>query len=227
MLSIEEYEQVLAIGMSQKILGYEFSRTFVYLVDGLLIDTGVPKWGDRLVKVMADHEIKLIVNTYYSLENIGNNALLQRAFSVPIRAHKEAAENIRHPRPEGLVKRWLWGQPPSSKVSKLKNYIRFEDYYFKVLETPGIGPGHICLFEPERGWLFSGRLLAESELKKGRDIKELARELKRVLSLEPRTVFCTAHGVVSDCLSVIESKLRTVEMGIRDEIWDDAWSLSN
>ena len=44
----------------------------MYLVDGLLIDTGVPKWGDRLVKVMADHEIKLIVNTYYSLENIGN-----------------------------------------------------------------------------------------------------------------------------------------------------------
>lgn len=227
MISVEEYEQVLAIRMAQKILGYEISRTYLYLVDGLLIDTGMPRWGDRLVEVMTGHEIKMIVNTYYAIENIGNNALLQRTFSVPIKAHKEAAEKIRHPRREGAVKRWMWGKPASSKVSKLKNYIRFKDYYFQVLETPAIGPGHICLFEPERGWLFTGRLLAKSQLKKGQDAKELARDLKRLLSLEPRTVFCTGNGVLTDGLAVIESRLRAVETEIPEEIWDDAWSLSN
>ncbi|NLW43614.1 MAG: MBL fold metallo-hydrolase [Syntrophomonadaceae bacterium] len=227
MLSIEEHERVLAIRMSREILGYELARTFVYLIDGLLIDTGPPKWGDQLVKIISDHEIKLIVNTYYASENIGNNALLQRTFSVPIKAHKEAAERIRHPRQKGVVMRWLRGQPPPSKVSKLKNHLRFKDYYYKVLETPGVGPGHICLFEPERRWLFSGRLLTKKEMKSDREAKDLARDLKRVLSLEPATVFCADQGVLIDGLSAIESKLRTVELGIGNEIWDDAWSLSN
>jgi glyoxylase-like metal-dependent hydrolase (beta-lactamase superfamily II) len=115
----------------------------------------------------------------------------------------------------------------TSKVSKLKSIIRFKDYYFRVYETFGIGYGHICLFEPDRGWLFSGRLLADQDLNKCRDLGELRRDLKRMLSLQPRMVFCASNGVLNNGVSVIESKLRTLEMGIHDEVWDDAWSLSH
>ncbi len=227
MLSIEDYDPVLAIRMAHEFFGRKVSQTFVYLVDGLLIDTGLPRSGARLVEVMADHELKMIVNTYHRPENVGNNALLQRTFSVPIRAHKEAVDKIKYPRQEGMVRRWLWGQPLSSKVSKLKSIIRFKDYYFRVFDTFGIGPGHICLYEPDRGWLFSGRLLADQELNNCQDMRELSKDLKRMLSLQPRMVFCARNGVLNDGLSVIESKLRTLEMGIHAETWDDAWSLSH
>lgn len=227
MLSLEEYDHVLSISMSQRFLGREVSRTYVYLVDGLLIDTGLPKLGAGLVEVFAGREIRLIINTYDNLESMGNNALLQRTFSIPIRAHKEAIERIKYPGREGFVKRFLWGQPLGSKVSKLKSIIRFKDYHFRVIDTPGIGAGHICLFEPERGWLFTGRLLADNDIKRCQDLRELGRDFKRLLSLQPRMVFCASNGVLEDGLSVMESKLRTLEMGIHEEFWDDAWSLSN
>jgi len=227
MLSLEEYDQVLAICMSQRILGREVSRTFAYLVDGLLIDTGLPKLGAELVEMITAHELRLIVNTYHNLESMGNNALLQRTFSVPIKAHKEAIERIKYPPKEGIVKRFLLGQPPGSKVSKLKSIVRFKDYYFRVFDTAGIGPGHICLFEPDRGWLFSGRLLADQELKKCQDFRELDRDLKRMLSLQPRMVFCADNGVLKDGLAVIESRIRSLETVNHEELWDDAWSLSN
>ncbi|MGI6550306.1 MAG: MBL fold metallo-hydrolase [Syntrophomonadales bacterium] len=227
MLSVEEYDQVLAIYTSHRLFGRKVSQAFVYLVDGLLIDTGLPRSSAELVELITGHELKLIVNTYHNPESIGNNALLQRTFSVPIRAHKEAVEKIKYPRQEGIVRRWLWGQPLTSKVSKLKSIIRFKDYYFRVYETFGIGYGHICLFEPDRGWLFSGRLLADQDLNKCRDLGELRRDLKRMLSLQPRMVFCASNGVLNNGVSVIESKLRTLEMGIHDEVWDDAWSLSH
>ncbi|MGE5545143.1 MAG: MBL fold metallo-hydrolase [Bacillota bacterium] len=226
MVSLEEYDQVLAICMSHRIFGHEVSRSFVYLVDGLLIDTGIPRLGTELVEVIAGHELRLIVNTYHNPESMGNNALLQRTFSVPIRAHKEAIERIKYPRREGIIKRCLWGQPLSSKVSKLKSIIRFKDYYFRVFDTAGIGSGHICLFEPDRGWLFSGRLLADRDLK-NRDLRELGRDFKRILSLQPKMIFCAGNGLLTDGLSVIESKLRTLEMGIHEEVWHDAWSLTN
>lgn len=226
MLSVEEYDQVLAIRMSHRILGREVSQAFAYLVEGLLIDTGLPRTGTKLVEVITERELRLIVNTFHNPENVGNNALLQRTFSVPIRAHKEAIEKIKYPRQEGILKRWVWGQPLSSKVSKLRSIIRFKDYYFRVFDTFGIGPGHICLFEPDRGWLFSGRLLADQNLEKCQDLKELSRDLKRMLSLQPRVVFCGSNGVLGEGLSVIESKIKTLEMGIHEEIWDDAWSLS-
>ena len=227
MLSVEEYDQVNTICMSYRFFGREVSQAFVYLVDGLLIDTGLPKSGAGLIEVINAHELRLIVNTFHNPESMGNNALLQKTFSVPIRAHKEAVEKIKYPRKERIVNRWLWGQPLTSKVSKLKSIIRFKDYYFRVFDTFGIGPGHICLFEPDRGWLFSGRLLSDRDLRKSPDLRELSSDLKRILSLQPRVVFCASNGVLKNGSSAIESRLRTLERGIHDEIWDDAWSLSH
>jgi glyoxylase-like metal-dependent hydrolase (beta-lactamase superfamily II) len=226
MVTIEEYDQVVAIRMSHSFLGREVSQAFVYLVEGLLIDTGLPRTGTKLVEVVAERELRLIVNTFYNPENLGNNALLQRTFSVPIRAHKEAIEKIKYPQQEGLVKRWFWGQPLTSKVSKLKSIIKYKDFYFRVFDTFGIGTGHICLFEPDRKWLFTGRLLANQNLRKCQDPKEVHRDLKRMLALQPRVVFCSNNGILEEGLSVIESKIKTMETGAREEVWNDALSLS-
>ena len=174
MLSVEEYDQVNAICMSYRFFGREVSQAFVYLVDGLLIDTGLPKSGAGLIEVINAHELRLIVNTFHNPESMGNNALLQKTFSVPIRAHKEAVEKIKYPRKERIVNRWLWGQPLTSKVSKLKSIIRFKDYYFRVFDTFGIDPVTFCLNLP-------GLLLVDDCFTGSRRVRlrELSSDLKR------------------------------------------------
>ncbi|NLB17611.1 MAG: MBL fold metallo-hydrolase [Syntrophomonadaceae bacterium] len=211
MLDLEEYDEVLSIRLSRRLLGREVSRSFVYLVGGLLIDTGPARMGEELKGILERRELKLIVNTSHLPESIGNNSLLQRAYSVPVKAHKEAVFNIKHPRPRGLKSRLMWGQPLTSKVSKLKNSVRIKDLNFRVLEIPAIGPGHICLFEPERSWLFSGNLLAGLEQGGYQDAMGLIKDLKMIMSLRPQKVYDSFNGFIGEGLPVLELALKAVE----------------
>lgn len=122
-----------------------------------------------------------------------------------------------------MVQRWLWGQPQGCKVAKLKTVLTFKGYYFRVVESSSLGAGHICLFEPDRGWLFAGQMLVDRHCQKKRDVEGMTRDLKRLISLQPRVVFCSGNGVLKDGLSVLESKIRKLQTGPDREMWNDAW----
>ncbi|NLV15822.1 MAG: MBL fold metallo-hydrolase [Syntrophomonadaceae bacterium] len=211
MLDLEEYDEVLSIRMSRRVLGREVSRSFVYLAGGLLIDTGPSKMGEELKRVLDQRELKLIVNTSCLPESIGNNSLLQRAYSVPVKAHKEAVFNIKHPRSRGLMPRLMWGQPLTSKVSKLKSSVHIQEFSFRVIETPSLRAGHICLFEPDRSWLFSGSLLACAETDRYQDAAGLIKDLKMIISLRPQVVYDSSNGLIGEGLPIFEAAIKSIE----------------
>ena len=76
-----------------------------------------------------------------------------------------------HPRGQALLqqgfeqqayRRLAWGRRPRLEAGALGPGLRTRELRFDVLETPGHSPDHVCLWEPERGWLFTGDLfLAE------------------------------------------------------------------
>jgi glyoxylase-like metal-dependent hydrolase (beta-lactamase superfamily II) len=48
-------------------------------------------------------------------------------------------------------------------------------FAFQVVETPGHCQGHVCLFEPSRGWCFTGDLFAREKPKFIRPEENMAR----------------------------------------------------
>lgn len=67
-----------------------------------------------------------------------------------------------------------------------------------VVHTPGHSPDHVCLFEPERGVLFGGDLVANGgtvvvPASKGGNLRHYLQSLRRVLELQPRRIL-PAHG---------------------------------
>ncbi|HDM26986.1 MAG TPA: MBL fold metallo-hydrolase, partial [Candidatus Bathyarchaeota archaeon] len=83
-----------------------------------------------------------------------------------------------------------------------------------VLHTPGHTKGHICLYEPERGLLFTGDHVISAGLSwilptRG-DVKEYVQSLKRLLKLRISLIL-PGHGrPLRSCRSVLLDRLARV-----------------
>ena len=90
---------------------------------------------------------------------------------------------------------------------------------FQVIPTPGHAEDHISLYEPQRGWLFTGDLYLAPKLRYLRadeDIYAMLDSLRRVTALEPDSVFCQHRGRVEDGTAMLRRKLDfLVQLGER------------
>ena len=78
--------------------------------------------------------------------------------------------------------------------------MRTRRFEFQVIHTPGHSPDHICLFEPEQGWLFTGDAYIggrDRALRAGYDIHGIIASL-RLLAELPVTTILSASGSVRD-----------------------------
>ena len=68
----------------------------------------------------------------------------------------------------------------------------------QVLHTPGHSPGHICFFEKERGYLFTGDLVYKDTLfayYPSTDPKAYLKSIERVATLPVKKVFPAHHSL--------------------------------
>src|SRR5207247_663863 len=154
-----DYGDVRYFRMARTVLGRAIYWTGVYLIDGLLVDSGPPNLA---------HDVRRLVCN-----------LAVRQCATP------------HP--------------------------------------PGHATDHVALFEPERGWLFSGDLYLAPRLRYLRadeDVYAMMDSLRRVLALEPRVLFCQHRGRVEQGAARLRDKLDfLVELGERiHELHGRGWS---
>jgi glyoxylase-like metal-dependent hydrolase (beta-lactamase superfamily II) len=181
--------------------GYEYAVTF--LVDeSLLIDTGFP-WARRCLEktlkdLGADRTIEYVVNTHYHEDHTGNNDLLFAMTGARIFAHADAVPEIRFPPELPWFRNFLFGPGRPVEVEPIPPQIQTKRFRFEVQDMPGHCPGHVCLFEIERRWLFSGDLYVAADLDSQlSDADGPARidSLRKAIELRPACLF-DAHGTV-------------------------------
>jgi glyoxylase-like metal-dependent hydrolase (beta-lactamase superfamily II) len=77
--------------------------------------------------------------------------------------------------------------------------VETKHYRFQVIYTPGHSPDHICLFEPEQGWLFTGDSYVggkDRALREGYEIYGIIASLKKMAKLPVRAIFAGSGGSV-------------------------------
>jgi len=193
--------------------GYDYA--VCYLVDGsLLVDTGFP-WARRRLKAAlcelgADRTITTVVNTHYHEDHTGNNDLIADLCGARILAHSAALPEIRFPRSLPWYRSFLFGPSKVAEVAAIDSLITTEHLEFKVIDTPGHCPGHICLFEPNKKWLLSGDLYVAAELDSQLgdvDGPSWIASLEQALQLQPAWLF-DAHGSIFSNSELVEQQLR-------------------
>ena len=160
------------------------------------------------------------MNTHSHEDHIGANARLQSQHDgLPILAHPLALPVLADPRsaqPLQLYRRLLWGWPEPSNGEPIFDgtMIETDRYRFRVMHTPGHGADHICLYEPDRKWLFTGDLFVggrDRALRADFDIWQIIASLKRVAELEIVRLFPGSARVRENPAQDLRAKIAYLE----------------
>lgn len=198
MIRLTPYGEVLRIDLARSLAGKGRYWTTCYWLDGLLIDSGCAHTAGELLQALDCRPVARIVNTHSHEDHIGANGGLQsRQPGVLAQAHPLALPVLADPvaqQPLQPYRRLFWGWPQPCQGLPLQDGERIEHggWRFRVIYTPGHSADHLCLFEEQRGWLFSGDLFVggrDRALLQGGDIRQIMASLQRVLDLPLTRLF--------------------------------------
>jgi glyoxylase-like metal-dependent hydrolase (beta-lactamase superfamily II) len=186
----------------------------------MLVDTGCAHSAPELVEALKDTPPLHIVNTHSHEDHIGANGSLQcQKHGLRILAHPLALSVLANPRgaqPLHPYRRVMWGWPEPSQGQPLSDgaVIETAHYRFQVIYTPGHSPDHICLYEPQQGWLFSGDLFIggrDRALRAGYNIWEIIGSLKRIAALPATMLFPGSARVRRSPAEALAAKIAYLE----------------
>ena len=212
---------VNSIRMTSQFLGLPLYKVNAFLVDGLLIDTGFAFGRDRFLKLLDTLHLDIVVNTHHHEDHTGNNFWIRKKYGLLPLAHPKTFFYLQDPSQwVPWYRRLVWGCPHSSETRELDSKIQTQRFHFLVIPTPGHSDDHICLYEPNERWLFSGDLFINEKvnyMRRDEDIFSTLDSLKRVVALKPKKMFCSFSGTVDNPEIAIHQKIDYLE-NLKNEV---------
>lgn len=184
--------------------GYDYAVLYI-LHGSVMIDTGYPWAARALRRVIVSQSwnttVRTVINTHYHEDHIGNNDVVAELTGARFLGGDATTAEVRLPARLPWYRRFLFGpvfplRPIRMEVAPSR--LEVDGLGLECLETPGHCPGHLCVFVPETGWLFSGDLFVAPDLDTQLpdvDGPAWIRSLEQVLTL-PVTALFDAHGTV-------------------------------
>jgi len=208
--------------MGRSEFGFLLYPVYAFLAGDMLIDTGTNRSGIKFLSSLKGKTVRKIVNTHHHEDHIGNNADVQELFGIPIYAHSSALPYLENPRLNNLrlYQRIVWDWPKKSKATAIGESIDADNYHFEIINSPGHTDDHICLYEPDKKWLFTGDLFCGTNfiyLRQDEDFLKILETLKKLSLLEITTVFCNLKGVVENGGEALQKKISRMEQ-LRDSV---------
>ena len=222
MLQIKNHGPVTLFYMGRSPLGFLLYPVHAFLVGDMLIDTGTNRVDKQFLSALTGRVINKIVNTHHHEDHTGNNGDIQERFKIPIYAHPSALPYLKNPLLNvlRLYQRIVWDSPKASKGTAIGAGIDAGNFHFEVINSPGHTDDHICLYEPDKKWLFSGDLFCGTTfiyLRRDENYLQILETIKSLSRLEIETIFCNLKGAVENGNEALLRKIKKMEQ-LRDQV---------
>jgi glyoxylase-like metal-dependent hydrolase (beta-lactamase superfamily II) len=222
MLKTSIYDGVIIYKMGRSIGKFVPYTVHSFLLEDTLIDTGTKFASEEFLTALEGRQINKIINTHFHEDHIGLNQSIQEKYSAKIFAHKDSIPNIENPRNVNLrlYQKHIWAYPECSKVDAIGDSIKIGQYQFQVIHVLGHSAGDICLYQPQKKWLFTGDMFCGIKniyLRRDEDFNLLLKSLENLSKLEIDTIFCCLKGVVTSGNQALTSKIKYMK-ALRDKI---------
>lgn len=207
--------------VARSYFGRSLYVTGFYLVDDVLIDCGPPNAHSLLRRLFAEIPARRLLITHHHEDHTGNAAYLSRKYGYSVSGHAAgtaALDAISRGVP--FYRRVVWGVPQACAYSAVSSVYETSKRQLETIETPGHSQDHLCFYDRERGWLFTGDLYLSGHLRylrRDENIFELMRSLRLLASLKPRVLFCNHRGPVPDGEAALMRKISFLER-LQDQV---------
>lgn len=186
-----------------------------YVVDDILIDSGIRSSGNKILRAVKNMEIKRHALTHAHADHQGSSGFICNALNIPLltsELEKENAESgnvtSEYPDSKSLIARFqqkFW----AGKGHRVSEVLKEGDVVgsFTVVDTPGHSKGHISFFRERDGVLIVGDALVNMNLVTTvsglgqppnaftTDKKTNVGSIRKLFSLKPK-ILCFGHGPV-------------------------------
>ncbi len=193
---------------------------FLFLVDGLLVDTGPSSLSKKSMTFFQTHNIDQVALTHVHEDHCGMAAWLQENKQVPILLHKDSIDAASRKAVLPLYRLRIWGERRPFRGQSLPEEIRTPNYRFQPIDTPGHCANHVVLYEEKKGWLFTGDVFVSIKQHvafREENLGEMIESLEKLLKLDFDTIFCAHSGVQTDGYRLLEEKL-TFLVDLQDKV---------
>ena len=219
MLRVTDHGGVTRFDLARTLLGRGRYWTTCYLVDGLLVDCGCAHTAPELQHALDGLELARVAVTHSHEDHIGAAGPLQRQRGIEVSAHPLAVPVLAEPRlrqPLHPYRRVMWGWPDPCRATSVEpgRSIATPRHRFEVLATPGHSPDHLCLWEPDAGWVFTGDLFVggrDRALRAGYDVWQIIGSLRKLGELGATTLFPGSAQVRTNAAEAIAGKVEHLE----------------
>ena len=204
-----EHRDVTFFRLARTLAGRPLYWGGAYLVGGALVDCGPPATAPELMRALDGRRVDTLLVTHHHEDHMGAAALLGRLRGLVPKIHASGVPRLERGFPQETYRRVAWGRPPRVHAEALGIEEAVGALRFEVIPTPGHSADHVCFFERERGWLFTGDLFIAERLRYLRDdedLDSLITSLESVARLPLTRVFCAHRGPVRDGPAALRRK---------------------
>ena len=214
LIKADQFDSVQMIQLGYSPLGSPLMSVFMYMVDGLLIDTAQHHMAKAIGGLLGGKSLSGIILTHHHEDHSGNAAMINRRHAIPVMAHPLAVEKLRRGFPIRPYQRLVWGKAPPLEVTPLPATVETDRYAFTSIHTPGHSKDHTVFLEKNHGWLFSGDLYLGERIKFFRSDENFGDQiasLKKIMALDFDTLFCAHNPCLKNGRQKIKNKLQFLE----------------
>lgn len=192
----------------------------VFLIDGMLIDTGPSKVKEALISLFDQWEISEVVLTHHHEDHTGLASYLQKERHIPIYIHEMGIPNAIHKMKLPLYRKVFWGEREPFQPVPLEIVHRTPKYTWDVIHTPGHAHDHVALYNREKRWMFGGDLFVQPTPKSlfaFESVPKIIESLQKILTYDFDVYICSHAGVILSGREAIEEKLDYL-IGVQVEV---------
>lgn len=186
----------------------------VFLVDGLLIDTGPQTILEKFIPFFEESDFDQVILTHHHEDHTGGARWIQDHRKVPIYIHPLAVDLCAKDGEYPLYRRMVWGGREAFDANPLPEIFQSRTANWEAIHTPDHAFDHVALLNRHTGMLFSGDLFVTPRPKimlSFESVPVIMESIRRVLNYDFAEMFCCHAGYVPNGKELLRKKLDYME----------------